>query len=128
MSVCPSHVCLYVTSVHTFVCPHVCPPAVDCGILVPPLFGQVVTTDGSTFGSVATYICDEGHTLDGSSTRTCLTGAEWTGEAPLCIRKWPEEGMALAGLSHILWGQKGEIDTDYALLSFVSSCSFPSSY
>ncbi len=61
--------------------------AVDCGILVPPLFGSVATTSGSTFGSVATYICDEGHTIDGSATRTCQSSAEWTGESPLCIRK-----------------------------------------
>lgn len=63
--------------------------AVDCGILVAPLFGSVVTTRGSTFRSVATYSCDVGHVLAGIANRMCQESAEWTGfEAPLCVRKY----------------------------------------
>lgn len=61
--------------------------AVDCGFLVPPIFGNVRTTLGSVFTSVATYTCNEGYMLVGSATRTCQETAEWTGEIPLCDRK-----------------------------------------
>ena len=44
--------------------------AVDCGPL-SITNGQVVTPSGTIFMSTATYSCDNGYELNGSSTRTC---------------------------------------------------------
>ena len=38
-------------------------------------------------GSVVTYSCDIGYTLNGGSTRTCQSDGTWSGSAPTCSRK-----------------------------------------
>ncbi len=53
-------------------------PAPQCPTL-PPLNGRV-----SASGGTATYTCNPGYTLSGSSTRTCLTNEQWSGTAPTC--------------------------------------------
>ena len=58
----------------------------DCGDLDDPENGQVSLT-GTTFGSKATYTCNKGFELVGSSMRMCLANAQWMGEAPTCERK-----------------------------------------
>ncbi len=63
------------------------PIAVDCGRLVPPPFGSVTIKGVGTLGSMATYICDDGHHLQGFSERRCEADGEWTGEIPTCIRE-----------------------------------------
>ena len=39
------------------------------------------------FMSTATYSCDNGYELNGSSTRTCSSNGMWTPAAPICDRK-----------------------------------------
>ena len=56
---------------------------VDCGPLNNPGNGRVVLT-GTTFGSTATYSCQKGFALVGSSTRTCQANRVWSGQAPVC--------------------------------------------
>ena len=59
---------------------------VDCGSLANPKFGRVVLT-GTTFGSTATYSCQKGYELVGSSTRRCEANGRWSGVAPVCKSK-----------------------------------------
>ena len=40
---------------------------------------------GDSVGSVAIYFCDDGYTLQGDSTRECLSTGLWNGSTPLCI-------------------------------------------
>ena len=59
-------------------------PAVDCGPLTSPLAGLVSHTNGTTFGSMATYSCNNGYNLIGNVSRTCGAEGEWTGSEPMC--------------------------------------------
>ena len=56
---------------------------VDCGKIGDPKNGEV-TFNGTTFGSEATYECDEGFELVGEATRVCEATGEWSGEEPVC--------------------------------------------
>ena len=42
---------------------------------------------GDSVGSVAVYFCDDGYTLDGDSTRECLSSGLWNGTTPQCHGK-----------------------------------------
>ena len=44
-----------------------------------------LTVSSRTAGSVATYSCNVGYTLDGSAIRTCGTSGSWSGGNPVCI-------------------------------------------
>lgn len=58
--------------------------AFDCGRLPSPDNGRVVHR-GTTAGSVATYTCNPGHTLQGGNEfRQCFDGVGWSGSAPTC--------------------------------------------
>ena len=57
--------------------------AVDCGVLQPPLNGQVMVF-GTTLGSQALYNCDEGYILLGSTSRVCESNGRWSGDEPEC--------------------------------------------
>ena len=57
---------------------------VNCGTLSNPARGHVSHTGGTTFGKRATYSCNKGYNLVGSSTRTCQTARLWSGSAPTC--------------------------------------------
>ena len=57
--------------------------AVACGVLTNPANGQVGQT-GTTFGQTATYKCNTGYNMVGSSTRTCQAMGVWSGSAPTC--------------------------------------------
>ena len=59
----------------------------NCGSLADPTNGQVVISNGSTYGSVATYICDSGYTLSGSHLRTCRADGNWRDTSPACYSK-----------------------------------------
>ena len=52
-----------------------------------PANGEV-DLNGTTPDSVATYSCDVGFRLNGTSTRTCQMSAQWSGSAPTCDRKY----------------------------------------
>ena len=58
--------------------------AVDCGTLTNPANGKVSYTGRTTFGQTATYSCNTGYNLVGSSTRTCQATRAWSGSAPTC--------------------------------------------
>ena len=60
--------------------------AVNCGTLTNPVNGRVSHSGGTTFGHRATYSCDTGYNLVGSSTRTCQSTRRWSGSAPTCQR------------------------------------------
>ena len=55
----------------------------DCGFLMNPGNG-VVTINGRTFGSTATYQCNEGFNLIGDMQRMCQNNGEWSGNEPIC--------------------------------------------
>ena len=70
----------------------------NCGTLTNPANGRVSHTGGTTFGRRATYRCNTGYRLVGSSTRTCLATRAWSGSIPTC------QGMLLFNLEHKEWG------------------------
>lgn len=57
---------------------------VKCLSLEDPDGGQVSISGDLTPGSVATYSCDDGRTLFGSSTRDCQSDGTWSDETPKC--------------------------------------------
>ena len=56
---------------------------VDCGNLLAPSNGDVMVST-TEFGSTVTYSCNDGYTLEGVTTRTCLASGSWSGTAPTC--------------------------------------------
>lgn len=56
---------------------------VDCGTLSPPANGTV-SAPTTTYGATASYACDFGYVLSGSSTRSCQSSGTWSGSAPAC--------------------------------------------
>jgi hypothetical protein len=58
---------------------------VDCGGLDAPENGSVAV-DATTFGSRATYACDDRYELVGTSVRECHADGTWSGVAPSCER------------------------------------------
>ncbi|XP_003387839.1 PREDICTED: sushi, von Willebrand factor type A, EGF and pentraxin domain-containing protein 1-like isoform X2 [Amphimedon queenslandica] len=57
--------------------------SIDCGSLPDPEYGTVKLS-GTTTGSLATYKCNKGFRLTGSTTRVCLNTGEWSLQAPTC--------------------------------------------
>ena len=60
--------------------------AVDCGSLDSPANGSV-SISGTTFQSVAQYLCDLGYLLVGVESRRCQANRTWSGESPVCEGK-----------------------------------------
>ena len=58
---------------------------VDCGSLLNPVSGAVSLSSGTTFGSIATYTCNEGFMLNVSTPRTCGSDGRWSPAAPGCF-------------------------------------------
>ena len=56
---------------------------------IVPIHGGVVCNTGTTLGSQAVYICDNGFHQDGAATRVCQSGGVWNGSIPLCL---PDQG------------------------------------
>ena len=61
-----------------------CIIVVDCGFLNDPDNGRVDTSNGTTFGSIATYICNTGYTLSGSQSGTCKADGHWAPQNSSC--------------------------------------------
>lgn len=61
--------------------------ATDCGPLDNPKNGNVTLSD-TIFRAEAVYACNEGHSLVGNNTRTCLTNGNWSGSEPECQRMY----------------------------------------
>ena len=55
----------------------------DCGGLVNPADGSVDTASGTTYLETATYSCNTGYDLIGTTSRTCQADA-WDGTPPTC--------------------------------------------
>nr|ACQ91095.1 complement factor B-like protein [Ruditapes decussatus] len=64
-----------------------------CPKLRPPNNGHV-STEGRKVGNKATFRCDEGFVLDGSTTRTCREGRRWDGIMPVCKSRRTIEDVA----------------------------------
>ena len=47
--------------------------------------GGGVCYSGDSVGSVAVYFCDDGYTLEGDTTRECLSSGLWNRSTPQCI-------------------------------------------
>ena len=63
-------------------------PAVECPALQNPANGRV-NFSSTTFGSIATYECNDGYVLAGDLQRTCQDNNQWSGSEPQCIgRSW----------------------------------------
>ena len=54
-----------------------------CGSLLAPANG-LVNVSTTVFNSTATYSCNDGYSLEGDSTRTCLASGLWSGRSPQC--------------------------------------------
>lgn len=81
-------------SYQLFVCLFVLFTVVDCGPLPAPQNGDI-DFDLTTFGSTATYSCNPGFDLQGSTSRTCQVDG-WSGSEPSCICEF-----ATASESHL---------------------------
>ncbi len=57
---------------------------VDCGPLTDPANGQVDISSGTTLMNIASYSCDTGYTLTGSTERTCKADGMWSLYEPVC--------------------------------------------
>ena len=57
---------------------------IDCGPLTDPVNGQVDTSSETTFGSTASYSCNNGFTLNGDNTRICGSNGVWSNLQPSC--------------------------------------------
>ena len=55
----------------------------SCGYLSSPRYGRVSVTTRDV-GGRATYTCNSGFRLVGSSNRTCLSNGSWSGSQPIC--------------------------------------------
>ena len=60
-----------------------CTP-VNCPALSAPTNGGV-TAPATTYGSVATYSCNGGYALNGSTSTTCGASGAWSNPAPTCV-------------------------------------------
>ena len=57
---------------------------VDCGALTDPDNGQVTLSNGASLNSEASYSCNIGFAINGTSTRTCQINNQWSGSEPTC--------------------------------------------
>ena len=70
---------------HVKICIHACNNqllyviVIDCGLLMDPDSGQVDMSNGTTFGSTATYTCQMA-----AGSRTCGADGSWTSAEPNC--------------------------------------------
>ena len=61
--------------------------AVACSSLNDPDNGQVDTSSGTTFGSVATFSCDTGYKLSHQQEVVCGANGMWSPASPSCLSK-----------------------------------------
>ena len=54
--------------------------------------GGGVCYSGDGVGSVAVYFCTDGYSLEGDTTRECLSSGLWNGSTPQCVER---EGKTL---------------------------------
>ena len=56
-----------------------------CGSLSNPRNGRVVV-QGQSAGSIATYYCNTGYSVQGYSQRVCNINGQWSGTTPACMK------------------------------------------
>uniref|UniRef100_A0A1X7VM60 Sushi domain-containing protein n=1 Tax=Amphimedon queenslandica TaxID=400682 RepID=A0A1X7VM60_AMPQE len=84
---------------------------IDCGDLPDIANGEVSIAPDTMLGSNATYSCDDGYTLQGSSMRMCQANGEWSGSQPTCAPvdcgdlDNPENGWVHISPNTLLGGQ-----------------------
>lgn len=61
----------------------VCAPA-QCETPPSPEYGSVMVSN-SPHGSLAEYSCEEGYELSGQTIRQCISGQQWSDDAPRCL-------------------------------------------
>ncbi|XP_065189567.1 sushi, von Willebrand factor type A, EGF and pentraxin domain-containing protein 1-like [Sycon ciliatum] len=61
--------------------------ASDCGAILEPVNGMFFT-NGTTYGSMASFTCNIGYNLAGSSSITCPESGVWSASFPSCDRKF----------------------------------------
>ncbi len=57
--------------------------AVDCGVPPSPQHGEV-SYQNTSYLSVASYQCEAGYALEGSSQRQCTSSGTWSQTHPVC--------------------------------------------
>ncbi|XP_053378181.1 complement receptor type 1-like isoform X2 [Mercenaria mercenaria] len=93
-----------------------------CATLTDPSDGTVTAT-GNSFGNTATFSCDPGYDLIGSSLLTCGTGS-WDDGAPTCTKK-VDCGEPSVSDSHVVLGTVGGNTQSGAEVSFsCTPCTF----
>ena len=60
----------------------------------------LVCVTGSEVGSVATYLCNDGYTLEGGVERMCESDGKWNASMPTC-KEVPGDGI-LNYLKHVI--------------------------
>ena len=59
--------------------------SISCGTLTHPTNGQVDTSSGTTFGSVATFSCNTGYRLSHQQVVMCGADGMWSTASPSCL-------------------------------------------
>lgn len=57
-----------------------------CPVLENPANGKVLIGTRVP-GSTALYTCNSGYKVVGEDTRNCQNNGDWSGQAPICMRK-----------------------------------------
>ena len=60
--------------------------------------GGGVCYSGDSVGSVAVYFCDDGYTLEGDTTRECLSSGLWNGSTPQCVERFTGDSYVTKAL------------------------------
>ncbi|XP_013784842.1 sushi, von Willebrand factor type A, EGF and pentraxin domain-containing protein 1-like [Limulus polyphemus] len=76
----------------------------------PPKDGSV-SSNGITYGSVISYSCVKGFSLNGLKERRCLEDGTWSGEEPFCIEQACERPEKPVGGRMVLPSEKITIGT-----------------
>ena len=69
--------------------------AVTCPALMAPANGQV-SHESLEHNSLATYTCNEGHTLMGAVSRVCSLDGSWSGQEPSCDREFCKNALLIS--------------------------------
>ncbi|ELT94722.1 hypothetical protein CAPTEDRAFT_112484, partial [Capitella teleta] len=60
---------------------------VKCNYPGRPTNGDIDGTSPAIFGTVATFSCDDGFSLNGNSEIICQANGKWSGSKPSCVCK-----------------------------------------
>ncbi|KAK6313687.1 hypothetical protein J4Q44_G00151460 [Coregonus suidteri] len=91
--------------------------AVSCPTLQQPQDGAITCGEDFTYGSSCSFSCSEGYLLQGATTVTCTSAAEWSEEIPHC---------EVVLCSELYEPGKGSMTCSHPLgsFSYLSTCTF----